>query len=195
VRGLSTVVITVLLIVVGVILAVAAYAGSSGIIGGATSAPVLQTQASIIKAEYKNGTGSIYLSIVNSGPGSIQIVGFVLVDKTGHDYVIAFTSSGTGIVEYGTTTSSSTSWTGSTGVGIGTGTSMLIHAAPPGDIGVSSSYFMAVPSGGQLSVTLLFNGVGGCKIINAFDVGASYRVVLQPVMGVDVLFSIQCVST
>jgi len=172
------VVITVLLIVVGVILAVAAYAISSGIIGGASSTPTLQTQASVIKAEYKNNTGIVYLSVVNSGAGAVQISSITITDKAGASYTITFGASSVTDAS-STATATNLAYSGSVGVGIG---------------GTTGNYFMVVPSGGQLSITGTFDGSASHKVTDLFDVGGSYSSVLHPVSGSDILFSIRCVS-
>ena len=182
IRGLSTVVITVILIVVGVVLSVSAYALATGIIGGSMSAPTVHLESSMIKVNYRHSSGYMYLSIRNDGPGDLKIKQFVIstMNPSAPTVTISFLASDTNEWANTAAVSSSHAWSGSTGVGIG---------------GTPSGYFMVVPAGEQLSITLTFDGTSGHQITSLFDVGTSYSTVMTPASGQEIPFSIRCTST
>ncbi|HXX72986.1 MAG TPA: hypothetical protein VEI80_04760 [Candidatus Acidoferrales bacterium] len=181
-RGLSTVVVTLILVIVGVTLAVAVYGITSGLMGSSSSTVNMSYAQSNIQVNAATGAGTVYINLDNHGPGGTRILAINVTDKAGNRYSVYFNANGVtdkkaSNATTSTDVSSSTSWSGSAGVGIAnTGT----------------TYYLVMPSGGTATLILTFSGGTGSghDIANDFDAGATYSGYIIPVSGSDIQFSI-----
>jgi FlaG/FlaF family flagellin (archaellin) len=175
-RGLSTVVVTLILIIVGVTLAVAVYGITSGLMSSSSSTVNMSYAQSNIQVNAATGQGTVYINLVNHGPGGTRILAINVTDKAGNRYSVTFSASGvTDSNSTSTAKSSSTSWSGSAGVGI---------------TKTGNTYYLVMPAGGTATLILTFNGTSGSNIANDFDAGATYSGYIIPVSGSDIQFSI-----
>ncbi len=176
-RGLSTVVVTLILVIVGVTLAIAVYGLTSGLMSSSSSTVNISYAQSNIQVNAATGAGTVYINLDNHGPGGVRILAINITDKAGNLYSVTFSAGGVndsaGSKSSGL--SSSRSWSGSAGVGI---------------VNTGTTYYLVMPAGGTASLILTFDGTSGHNIANDFDAGATYSGYIVPVTGSDIQFSI-----
>lgn len=164
-RGLSNVVVTILLIALSIAAVVAAWGVYQAIIGGAVGGASVSAEDSIITVNSSSGSGMVLIVLNNHGPAALSLLNITIVDDNGNNIVITPTSSTAATIRCTPTGSGCAGFPTSTG-------NLIVGGKGVGYANLTKA--LIVPSGQRVSFQFNFNtGLQGY-----FTPGTSYRMII-----------------
>jgi len=163
-KGVSQLIVTVLLMVISIVLAIVFYGMVNNWWGGASQIFAIDTTGTKVYMEQTSGSGRIILVIKNAGTATVQL---------GQIKIVGTKNTG-GFVTIGFGTTPTFNYTGGAGtVSIngelwGSSSSVAI-----------SNKALVIPAGQTASIEIWFDGTT-YKMTDVFDVGRSYHATVYP---------------